>query len=155
MKDQADRIALTSRAFYNGEQHGGLMQPHSWCVLCYESVVRLGPACTPGPKLLHIHAVLRPATVLRHAVRPPCCCVMLCAPTLLRHAVRPHRAVSCCAATPTDVLGDYAEYITKLLGYDKVLPMNTGVEGGETACKLARCVAHPGHSNATSNQHCS
>ncbi|KAF8068362.1 hypothetical protein HT031_002051 [Scenedesmus sp. PABB004] len=37
-----------------------------------------------------------------------------------------------------DVLGEYAEYITGLLGYDKVLPMNTGVEGGETACKLAR-----------------
>jgi ornithine--oxo-acid transaminase len=37
-----------------------------------------------------------------------------------------------------DVLGEYAEFITKLLGYDKVLPMNTGVEGGETACKLAR-----------------
>jgi ornithine--oxo-acid transaminase len=36
------------------------------------------------------------------------------------------------------VLGEYAEYITQLLGYDKVLPMNTGVEGGETACKLAR-----------------
>jgi acetylornithine/succinyldiaminopimelate/putrescine aminotransferase len=39
------------------------------------------------------------------------------------------------------VLGEYAEYITRLLGYDKVLPMNTGVEGGETACKLARCAA--------------
>lgn len=38
----------------------------------------------------------------------------------------------------SDVLGEYAEYITKLFGYDKVLPMNTGVEGGETACKLAR-----------------
>lgn len=37
-----------------------------------------------------------------------------------------------------DVLGEYEEYITKLLGYDKVLPMNTGVEGGETAIKLAR-----------------
>ncbi|KAI8469815.1 MAG: ornithine aminotransferase [Monoraphidium minutum] len=37
-----------------------------------------------------------------------------------------------------DVLGGYEEYITQLLGYDKVLPMNTGVEGGETACKLAR-----------------
>lgn len=37
-----------------------------------------------------------------------------------------------------DVLGQYEEYITKLFGYDKVLPMNTGVEGGETACKLAR-----------------
>lgn len=28
--------------------------------------------------------------------------------------------------------------MTKLFGFDKVLPMNTGVEGGETACKLAR-----------------
>ena len=37
-----------------------------------------------------------------------------------------------------DVLGEYEEYVTKLFGYDKVLPMNTGVEGGETACKLAR-----------------
>lgn len=38
----------------------------------------------------------------------------------------------------TDVLGEYEEYITTLLGYDKVLPMNTGVEAGETGCKLAR-----------------
>ncbi|KAL4443353.1 hypothetical protein ABPG75_011090 [Micractinium tetrahymenae] len=37
-----------------------------------------------------------------------------------------------------DALGEYEEYITQLLGYDKVLPMNTGVEGGETAIKLAR-----------------
>ena len=28
-----------------------------------------------------------------------------------------------------DILADYEEYITKLFGYDKVLPMNTGVEG--------------------------
>lgn len=35
-------------------------------------------------------------------------------------------------------MGEYEEYITNLFGYDKVLPMNTGVEGGETACKLAR-----------------
>ena len=35
-------------------------------------------------------------------------------------------------------LGEFEEYITKLFGYDKVLPMNTGVEAGETACKLAR-----------------
>jgi len=40
-----------------------------------------------------------------------------------------------------DVLGTYEEYITKLFGYDKVLPMNTGGEGGETACKLARYVS--------------
>ncbi|XP_064631110.1 ornithine aminotransferase, mitochondrial-like [Lineus longissimus] len=37
-----------------------------------------------------------------------------------------------------NVLGEFEEFITSLLGYDKVLPMNTGVEGGETACKLAR-----------------
>ncbi|XP_067996577.1 ornithine aminotransferase, mitochondrial isoform X2 [Melanerpes formicivorus] len=37
-----------------------------------------------------------------------------------------------------DVLGEYEEYITKMFNYNKVLPMNTGVEAGETACKLAR-----------------
>ena len=37
-----------------------------------------------------------------------------------------------------DILGNYEQFITKLFGYDKVLPMNTGVEGGETANKLAR-----------------
>ncbi|MAO71087.1 MAG: ornithine--oxo-acid transaminase [Flavobacteriales bacterium] len=37
-----------------------------------------------------------------------------------------------------DTLGEYEEYITKYFRYDKVLPMNTGVEGGETANKLAR-----------------
>lgn len=37
-----------------------------------------------------------------------------------------------------DVLGRYEKYITEYFGYDKVLPMNTGVEGGETALKLTR-----------------
>ena len=37
-----------------------------------------------------------------------------------------------------DVLGKYEEYVTGLFGYDKILPMNTGVEGGETALKLCR-----------------
>jgi len=37
-----------------------------------------------------------------------------------------------------DVLGVYEKYITDYFGYDKVLPMNTGVEGGETAVKLCR-----------------
>ncbi len=36
------------------------------------------------------------------------------------------------------ILGEYEKYITSYFGYDKVLPMNTGVEGGETALKLAR-----------------
>lgn len=37
-----------------------------------------------------------------------------------------------------DVLGKYEKFITEFFGYDKVLPMNTGVEGGETAVKLCR-----------------
>ena len=37
-----------------------------------------------------------------------------------------------------DALGEFEEYACKLFGYDKLLPMNTGVEGGETANKLAR-----------------
>jgi len=38
----------------------------------------------------------------------------------------------------SDWLGEYAQYITRLFGYDKVLPMNTGVEAVETAIKLCR-----------------
>lgn len=38
----------------------------------------------------------------------------------------------------TDALGEYAQYITGVFGYDKVLPINSGVEAGETACKIAR-----------------
>jgi ornithine--oxo-acid transaminase len=37
-----------------------------------------------------------------------------------------------------NLLGEYSQFITAYFGYDKVLPMNTGVEGGETAIKLAR-----------------
>lgn len=37
-----------------------------------------------------------------------------------------------------NLLGEYEKYITEYFGYDKVLPMNTGVEAGETAIKLAR-----------------
>ncbi|WP_343674538.1 ornithine--oxo-acid transaminase [Chitinophaga sp.] len=37
-----------------------------------------------------------------------------------------------------DLLGEYAAFITNYFGYDKVLPMNTGVEAVETALKLAR-----------------
>ena len=37
-----------------------------------------------------------------------------------------------------NVLGQYEKFITDFFGYDKILPMNTGVEGGETAIKLAR-----------------
>jgi len=37
-----------------------------------------------------------------------------------------------------DKLGEFEKYITRLLGYDKVLPMNTGVEAVETSIKLCR-----------------
>ena len=37
-----------------------------------------------------------------------------------------------------DVLGEYEKFVTDFFGYDRLLPMNTGVEGGETAIKLAR-----------------
>lgn len=37
-----------------------------------------------------------------------------------------------------DALGEYAQFITQYFGFDKVLPMNTGVEAVETAIKLCR-----------------
>lgn len=37
-----------------------------------------------------------------------------------------------------NVLGEFEKYVTSLFGYDKVLPMNTGVEAVETAIKLCR-----------------
>jgi ornithine--oxo-acid transaminase len=36
------------------------------------------------------------------------------------------------------ILGEFEEYITQYFGYDKVLPMNSGAEGDETALKLCR-----------------
>lgn len=38
----------------------------------------------------------------------------------------------------TSTLGEFEQYVTDLFGYDKVLPMNTGAEGDETALKLCR-----------------
>jgi len=37
-----------------------------------------------------------------------------------------------------DVLGDWEEYMSKMFGYDKMLPMNSGAEADETALKLVR-----------------
>jgi len=37
-----------------------------------------------------------------------------------------------------NVLGEYERFVTEYFGFDRVLPMNTGVEGGETAVKLCR-----------------
>ena len=38
----------------------------------------------------------------------------------------------------SDLLGEYVQFITSYFGYDKVLPMNTGVEAVETGIKLCR-----------------
>ncbi len=38
----------------------------------------------------------------------------------------------------TSMLGEFEEYITSYFGYDKILPMNSGAEGDETALKLCR-----------------
>ena len=37
-----------------------------------------------------------------------------------------------------NVLGEFEKYLCEYFGFDKVLPMNTGAEGVETAIKLAR-----------------
>ena len=37
-----------------------------------------------------------------------------------------------------DVLGPYEKFATEFFGYDRILPMNSGVEGGETAVKVTR-----------------
>jgi ornithine--oxo-acid transaminase len=37
-----------------------------------------------------------------------------------------------------NVLGPYEKFITEYFGYDRVLPMNSGAEGDETALKLTR-----------------
>lgn len=50
-----------------------------------------------------------------------------------------------------NTLGEYERFITQLLGYDKVLPMNTGAEGVETAIKLARKWGYK-HKNIAANQ---
>ncbi len=49
-----------------------------------------------------------------------------------------HRLTLTSRAFYNDRLGRYEKYITSYFGYDRVLPMNTGVEGGETAMKLCR-----------------
>ena len=51
----------------------------------------------------------------------------------------------------SDILGEYCKYVTEYFGYQRVLPMNTGVEGGETALKLARRWGYL-HKNIPDNQ---
>lgn len=49
-----------------------------------------------------------------------------------------HKMTLTSRAFHNDCLGPYVEFMTSYFGYDRILPMNTGVEGGETAIKLAR-----------------
>lgn len=49
--------------------------------------------------------------------------------TVLHHTSR---------AFHSDLLCEYAEFLTKLFGYESMLPMNTGVEAAESSIKLAR-----------------
>ncbi len=62
-----------------------------------------------------------------------------CHPKIINSLIKQSKILTLTSrAFYNDVLGEYEEYITKYFDYDKVLPMNTGVEGGETANKLAR-----------------
>ena len=62
-----------------------------------------------------------------------------CHPSIIKALVDQSKKLTLTSrAFHNNILGKYEKYITSLFGYDKVLPMNTGVEGGETAVKLAR-----------------
>jgi len=62
-----------------------------------------------------------------------------CHPRIIQALVdQAHKLTLTSRAFYNNQLGEYEQFITRFFGYDKVLPMNTGVEGGETAMKLAR-----------------
>lgn len=62
-----------------------------------------------------------------------------CHPTIIQAMIDQAQQLTLTSrAFYNDQLGQYEQYITTLFGYDKVLPMNTGVEAVETAIKLAR-----------------
>ncbi|KRZ62348.1 putative ornithine aminotransferase, mitochondrial [Trichinella nativa] len=48
------------------------------------------------------------------------------------------RLILCTRATYSNVLGEYENFMTNLFGYDKLLPMNSGVECCESELKLAQ-----------------
>ena len=48
--------------------------------------------------------------------------------------------IFCSRAFYNDCLGEFEEFACKMFGYDRLLAMNTGVEGGETALKLSRSI---------------
>ncbi len=62
-----------------------------------------------------------------------------CHPTIIKSLIDQAKKLTLTSrAFHNNLLGEYEKFITAFFGYDKVLPMNTGVEGGETAIKLAR-----------------
>ena len=62
-----------------------------------------------------------------------------CHPRIVEAFIRQSRRLTLTSrAFHSDKLGEYARFITRYFGYDKVLPMNTGVEAVETAIKLCR-----------------
>lgn len=62
-----------------------------------------------------------------------------CHPVIIEALHRQSKKITLTSrAFHNNLLGEYEKFITELLDFDRVLPMNTGVEGGETAIKLAR-----------------
>jgi ornithine--oxo-acid transaminase len=62
-----------------------------------------------------------------------------CHPKILKTFIEQSQRLTLTSrAFHSDALGEYAKFITNYFGYDKVLPMNTGVEAVETAIKLCR-----------------
>lgn len=62
-----------------------------------------------------------------------------CHPRIIASLVEQAQKLSLTSrAFHSDQLGEYAQFICKYFGYDKVLPINTGVEAVETAIKLCR-----------------
>ncbi len=62
-----------------------------------------------------------------------------CNPTIVEAMIAQTKKLTLTSrAFYNSVLGEYEEFVTKFFGYDKVLPMNSGAEGDETALKLCR-----------------
>lgn len=62
-----------------------------------------------------------------------------CHPAIVEAFVRQAQRLTLTSrAFHTEALGEYCRFITSFFGYDRVLPMNTGVEAVETALKLCR-----------------
>ena len=62
-----------------------------------------------------------------------------CHPKIISALINQSRKLTLTSrAFHNNILGQYEKFIADFFEYDKVLPMNTGVEGGETAVKLAR-----------------